>query len=638
MLRTGETHVGIDNPPQDGTDIAAGCAWIGALLASAAGSVSDDIAAVGQTDCGTSDKSLDTNSPLARLAAIFGLTKDDLHLLLLAYSARRDPKAAQLCGQLLGLEKAHQPTLSLVAKLLPKAAAQLAPHAPLARYALLQVSDGLVSSERHLLIDDRIAALLDGNDWIDPRIASRLAPIPAAHSPAVHRQAVDAVLGSLGNDSPARFVVTGHLRSGPRAAAQYLASRFGRALVELRPETVPTAIDARRAFWALASREFALGGLVLLIDAATDPILAEESVTRFEGPLVLVASSRLRLPGTAFHIALASLDAADRAECWAVALGRDLSDPVVRDLASKFGLGPSEISSVAAEAAGRPEALDVIAKDTARAALDPLARRVAPSVGLDDLIVPADIRAMLDAVVAQARYRDVVQGDWGFRNGAARGLGVSVLIAGRSGVGKTMAAEAVAAELRADLYLVDLSAVVSKYIGETEKALARIFDAAERSGAVLFFDEADALFGKRTEIRDSRDRWANVGVSYLLQRIEQYSGVCILATNFKNQIDIGFLRRLRFVIDLPFPSAAERSEIWRRVFPPGVPVDELDMGRLAELEIAGGHIAVIAVNAAFLAAAGGGRVRMSQIAQAARAEFAKLDKPFPEHWPRKATP
>jgi SpoVK/Ycf46/Vps4 family AAA+-type ATPase len=201
-------------------------------------------------------------------------------------------------------------------------------------------------------------------------------------------------------------------------------------------------------------------------------------------------------------------------------------------------------------------------------------------------------------------------------------------------VGKTMAAEAVASALDRDLYRVDLSATVSKYIGETEKALARIFDAAQRAGAVLLFDEADTLFGKRTEIRDSRDRWANMGVSYLLQRLETFGGICLLATNLKSQIDIGFLRRLRYVVDFRWPDAGLRREIWRRVIPDGVPVAALDYDRLAALDLAGGHIAMAAVNAAFLAADRGGPVGMDEIGEAAKAEYRKLDKPFPSHWQR----
>jgi SpoVK/Ycf46/Vps4 family AAA+-type ATPase len=204
---------------------------------------------------------------------------------------------------------------------------------------------------------------------------------------------------------------------------------------------------------------------------------------------------------------------------------------------------------------------------------------------------------------------------------------VAVLFVGPSGTGKTMAAEVLAASLRLDLFRVDLSQVVSKYIGETEKNLRRIFEAAEASGAILLFDEADALFGKRSEVKDSHDRYANLEISYLLQRMEAYRGLAVLTTNLKNALDPAFLRRLRFVVDFPFPDAALRGELWRRIFPTGTPVAETDPDRLARLAVAGGTIRGIALNASFLAAEAGEPVGMHHLLAAARREYAKLEKP-----------
>jgi SpoVK/Ycf46/Vps4 family AAA+-type ATPase len=209
-------------------------------------------------------------------------------------------------------------------------------------------------------------------------------------------------------------------------------------------------------------------------------------------------------------------------------------------------------------------------------------------------------------------------------------LGISVLFAGGSGTGKTMAAEVLANELRLDLYRIDLSSVVSKYIGETEKNLRRVFDAAEEGGAILLFDEADALFGKRSEVRDSHDRYANIEVSYLLQRMEAYRGLAILTTNLKEALDPAFLRRLRFVVQFPFPGVAQRAEIWRRVFPSGTPTEGIDPVKLARLNVAGGNIRNIALNAAFLAAEAGEPVRMPHLLRTARSEYAKLEKPLTE--------
>ena len=224
------------------------------------------------------------------------------------------------------------------------------------------------------------------------------------------------------------------------------------------------------------------------------------------------------------------------------------------------------------------------------------------------------------------RQRTTVYEAWGFAAKGSRGLGISALFAGASGTGKTMAAEVLAGELRLDLYRIDLSQVVSKYIGETEKNLRRVFDAAEEGGAILLFDEADALFGKRSEVKDSHDRYANIEVSYLLQRMEAYRGLAILTTNMKNALDTAFLRRLRFIVQFPFPDAAQRAEIWRRIFPADTPTDGLDIAKLARLNVAGGNIRNIALNAAFLAADAGQPVRMGHLLRAARSEYAKLEK------------
>jgi SpoVK/Ycf46/Vps4 family AAA+-type ATPase len=189
--------------------------------------------------------------------------------------------------------------------------------------------------------------------------------------------------------------------------------------------------------------------------------------------------------------------------------------------------------------------------------------------------------------------------EWGFAGKGGRGLGISALFAGSSGTGKTMSAEVLAKELRLDLYRIDLSSVVSKYIGETEKNLRRVFDAAEGGAAVLLFDEADALFGKRSEVKDSHDRYANMEVSYLLQRMEAYQGLAILTTNLKNALDTAFMRRIRFVVQYPFPDSTQRAEIWSRVFPKNTPTEGLNVRRLAQLNVAGGNIRNIALNAAF---------------------------------------
>jgi SpoVK/Ycf46/Vps4 family AAA+-type ATPase len=263
-----------------------------------------------------------------------------------------------------------------------------------------------------------------------------------------------------------------------------------------------------------------------------------------------------------------------------------------------------------------------------RRALDGLAPRIETKANWNDLVLPELQAETLRQIVAQVRQRARVHGEWGFGKRYSRGLGVSALFAGSSGTGKTMAAEVIASELKLDLYQIDLAGVASKYIGETEKNLRRIFDAAEGSGAVLLFDEADALFGKRSEVRDSHDRYANLEISYLLQRMESYRGIAILTTNMQNTLDTAFQRRLRFVVQFPFPEAESREEIWRRVFPKAAPVGALDYARLAQLNVTGGVIRNIALLAAFLAADAKGPIGMGHVLAAARTEYAKLEKPL----------
>jgi SpoVK/Ycf46/Vps4 family AAA+-type ATPase len=231
-------------------------------------------------------------------------------------------------------------------------------------------------------------------------------------------------------------------------------------------------------------------------------------------------------------------------------------------------------------------------------------------------------------LASQVRHRMRVYETWGFSTKGRRGLGVSALFTGESGTGKTMAAEVLAGELGLDLYRIDLSAVVSKYIGETEKNLKQVFDAAEEGGALLLFDEADALFGKRSDVRDSHDRYANIEVSYLLQRMEAYQGLAILTTNLKSALDRAFQRRLRFTVHFPFPDAAQREAIWRRIFPTETPTDGLDPKKLSQLNVPGGSIRNIALNASFLAAESKTPVKMEHLLQAAILEAQKIERPL----------
>jgi ATP-dependent 26S proteasome regulatory subunit len=333
---------------------------------------------------------------------------------------------------------------------------------------------------------------------------------------------------------------------------------------------------------------------------------------------------------------------AERARHWSAALaGAPLADDVdLPGLASRFKLSLGKIGAAAATAtrlAGvRRGAEGLVAgrelQDACRLhsnqRLAALARKVSPNNQWSDIVLPPDCMAQLREICNQVKYRDRVYGDWGFGRKLALGKGLAVLFAGPSGTGKTMAAGIIAGELGIDLYKIDLSTVISKYIGETEKNLSRIFTEAETSNAILFFDEADALFGKRSEVRDSHDRYANVEIGYLLQRMEEYEGVAILATNFRKNMDEAFVRRLHFTVEFPFPDREDRHRIWQGIWPKDTPVDAaLDLELLAgRYEMAGGNIKNIAVAAAFLAADDGEVVRMGHVLQATLREYQKTGK------------
>jgi SpoVK/Ycf46/Vps4 family AAA+-type ATPase len=325
----------------------------------------------------------------------------------------------------------------------------------------------------------------------------------------------------------------------------------------------------------------------------------------------------------------------EQLEIWRIALsGLPGLNGTAAELASQFNLSPATIHAVAGDAiaksTGAVEGLWDACRRHARPRIEGMAQRIEAAARWDDLVLPEKQFRLLRQVAVHVKQRAKVYQTWGFAAKGSRGLGISALFAGPSGTGKTMAAEVLAEELRLDLYRIDLSQVVNKYLGETEKNLRRVFDAAEEGAAVLLFDEADALFGKRSDVKDSHDRYANIEVSYLLQRMETYRGLAILTTNRKSALDQAFLRRIRFVVEFPFPDAELRGEIWRRIFPAATPVDGLRIDQLARLNAAGGNIRNIAMGAAFLAADASEPVRMSHLLSAAHSEFAKMERPLTE--------
>jgi SpoVK/Ycf46/Vps4 family AAA+-type ATPase len=260
--------------------------------------------------------------------------------------------------------------------------------------------------------------------------------------------------------------------------------------------------------------------------------------------------------------------------------------------------------------------------------LNALARKIQPRFIWKDIVLPRDQMAQLREITNYVKYRHVVFGEWNFERKLSLGRGLNVLFAGPSGTGKTMAAEIMAEELKLDLYKIDLSTVVSKYIGETEKNLDRIFREAQNSNSILFFDEADAIFGKRSEVRDSHDRYANIEISYLLQKMEEYDGIVILATNLRKNLDEAFARRMHFTVEFPLPEEADRYLIWQRVFPKEAPMSgNVDLSYMArQFKITGGNIKNIALGAAFLAADDGGKINIEHLVRATKREYQKIGK------------
>ena len=343
-----------------------------------------------------------------------------------------------------------------------------------------------------------------------------------------------------------------------------------------------------------------------------------------------------------YSIEFAVPDASIQRAAWERVLmscATNLAASSAEQLVSRFSLTPGQIEEAARWAERRcvmrhdaqgSSLIDLYAacRHQSSHRLGELAVKIEPRNGWNDVVLPENTLAQLREICSQVRHRHRVLGEWRFARKLSYGRGLSALFVGPSGTGKTMAAEVVANELQLDLYKIDLSAVVSKYIGETEKNLAKIFKEAASSNAILFFDEADALFGKRTKVSDAHDRYANIETSYLLQKMETYEGVAILATNFRENLDDAFTRRIQFLVDFPFPDAEHRQQIWRTHFPAEAPTSrEIDYAWLGQqLQIAGGNIKNIALNAAFLAAEDGGEIAMDHVLRGARREFEKMGK------------
>jgi hypothetical protein len=575
-------------------------------------------------------------------AAALGLTDLEVEVLALCAAPELSPRYGRLFAYLHDDVTKKLASPRLVARLLAQAGLREASvlrafeyTAPLRRLGGIRLIDGGVPmpiAERQVKLSDRLVSfLVDAN--LDDRAGEariRLVPLPE-YEPG-RPAAVAELRGLLAAKSELPLLV-----AGPDAATLL-------AVALEQPLLLADASDASDAeVMQDAELVAGLGGARLCFDGleALDPGERRRVQRALKARLervLLCASGRdaaVALGDQTVLVVEAPMPSlAERREAWrALAQVAD-----VEDVAGKFRLSigqiadAAEVARVAAAAHGEPAPastdLDLGARRASSTRIGELATRLEPAYAWDDLVLPARPLEVLKSISSYLRHRDLVLSEWGYEQAVARDQGLKVLFAGESGTGKTMAGQVITRDLGLELFRIDLATVVSKYIGETEKNLDRIFGAATGSNAILFFDEADALFGKRSEVRDAHDRYANIEVAYLLQRMESYPGAVILATNFRQNMDDAFLRRLDFVIDFPFPEAEDRERIWRLLLPEAAPIEQdVDVSFLAhQFKLSGGGIRNASLAAAFLAAEDGGRIAMAHLVRGVALEYGKLGR------------
>ncbi|MGV9320122.1 ATP-binding protein [Streptomyces sp. NPDC003660] len=596
------------------------------------------------------------DSPLGRLARDFGLTPLDLDLLLVALAPDLDARFEQLYGYLNDDLTRRRPTVGLALELcghtgLSPARFRLSPGAPLIAGGLLEVQEPeRPPLSRVLAVPDRVTAHLLGDTAPD----ARLGPVLGEHTadPAADLELVRRAAGAARSG-------TGHVHlravgGAPEGLADAALRETGRTPLVLDATALSRHARDLPALAAAAAREARLTGAGVVLgplDHLPDKPSERTHVLRtvcsaLSGIPLFTYGSQVWDPGwaarTPVSFTVGTSSPEQQAVRWRFALeasgapdGSGVEDLARAVAAHRLDSGQLRRAADAAVRtavlSGRPvDAEDVRAAVRAQngAGLARLARRVEPAVGWDDLVLPPRTLRGLRELAVRARHRDQVLGQWGMRPGGGRGRGVIALFAGESGTGKTMSAEVVATDLGMDLYVVDLSTVVDKYIGETEKNLERIFTEASAVNAVLLFDEADAIFGKRSEVKDARDRHANIESAYLLQRMESFDGIAVLTTNLRANLDEAFTRRLDVVADFPIPDAAQRLALWERCLGDRLPrAADVDLKFCADrFELAGGSIRSCAVTAAYLAAESGNVLTMRQVVESVAQEYRKLGR------------
>ena len=618
------------------------------------------------------------------LREMYGLSDFELDLALIALAPEVDLRYERVYGYLQDDLSRKRPTVDLALTLLCATASEklegralFGPDATLlSRQVLTLIPDPqsvwppLLA---HLLkLDEQIVDIVLRQGGLDRRLA------PCCQLLAPHRSFADtllaedvrkALLGMVAaawGRRPLRFYFQGPRGAGKRGTAEALAGEMGVRLLVVSLDRLPLGDHGLPDFLALIFREAWLQGALLYLDdldslhgeqgtfcrrALAGQLAQHQGVTILAGAQVWAPWGEEPLGVLVMPFVLP--DFARRRQIWADTLagyGACLAPADLDALAGRFRVAPGQIREAVLTAYNgarwrmavnspepshdlplpAPTLGELFAATRSQTGHDlmALARKIEPVYGWDDIVLPGDPLAQLHELCQRVAHRQRVMGEWGFDRKLSQGKGISALFAGPPGTGKTMAAEVIARALGLDLFKIDLSAVISKYIGETEKNLERIFAAATDANAILLFDEADALFGKRSEVRDSHDRYANMEIAYLLQRMEQYDGLAILATNLRQHLDDAFTRRLQFIVEFPFPDEADRRRIWQVCFPAEAPRDpEIDFEQLARMfRLPGGNINNIVLGAAFFAAAENARISLGHLLQATRREYQKMGK------------
>lgn len=601
-------------------------------------------------------EAMEEASPIAVLAETFGLSEFELDILLICAGVELDGAFAKVCSEAAGAVHGA-PTFGLALAALPNAEwSAVSAASPLRLWNLVEPGEASSLVLSPLRIDESVLHFLGGLPFADQKIRSLIQPFEERNEPAPSHRVIAEEIALAWADAASsdRGYVVVELYGDEASAKCDIAREVARLLkmniLRIAVHSIPESTAELDRLARLWNRQALLGSCVLMLDAEdydSDAPLRDRSLpdflNRVANPVIVAGRKRMRSIARPFlSVEVRPLPTREQTDLWAHELrvsGLE-ADGLAESVVTQFSLSAPGIRTACAIARGRvqrdrnqgEDAPDIhahlwnVCRTQTRARLGDLAQVVPPSAQWDDLVLPDAQLRVLREILIHVRHRNLVFHTWGFAKGEDRGLGTTALFAGSSGTGKTMAAEVLANALNLDLYRIDLSAVVNKYIGETEKNLRRVFDAAEESGAILLFDEADALFGKRSEVKDSHDRYANIEVGYLLQRMEAYRGLAVLTTNMKESLDQAFLRRIRFIVHFPFPDAAEREQIWRRAFPSRTPLAGVDPAKLAGLNVAGGNIRNIALQAAFFAAESQQPVGMAHVLEAARSEYNKLQR------------